>query len=117
MVHLLSQVEAQRLEVVQRDEELTLAGQRLRRDQEALQEAWAQLERLERLETHMSETQEQLKREMEQRRSLQEEKERLEEKLEQFREQKGGRDGSGPVQADGHTVSINYQPHTPNKSK
>lgn len=113
MVHLLSQVEAQKLEVVRKEEELTLGSQRSRRDQEALLEAQAQLERL---EAQMSETQEQLEREVETRRRLEEEKDRLEERLNQFREQRGAREGSGPLQADGHSVSINYQSHTLNKS-
>lgn len=113
VVHLLSQVEAQKLEVVRKEEELTLGSQRTRRDQEALLEARAQLERL---EARRSEAQEQLEREMERRKSLEEEKERLEERLNQFREQRGGMEGSGPLQADGHSVSISYQAHTPNKS-
>lgn len=103
VVHLLSQVEAQKLEVVRKEEELTLGSQRSRRDHEALLEARAQQERL---EAQMSELQEQLEREMERRKSLEEEKERLEERLKQFREQRGGRDESGPLQADGHAVSI-----------
>uniref|UniRef100_A0A8P4KIH0 Pericentrin/AKAP-450 centrosomal targeting domain-containing protein n=1 Tax=Dicentrarchus labrax TaxID=13489 RepID=A0A8P4KIH0_DICLA len=86
VVHLLSQVEAQKLEVVRKEEELNLASQRSRRDQEALLEARAQLERL---ESQMSEAQEQLEREMERR-----------------KRQRGGKEGSGPLQADGHTVSI-----------
>lgn len=106
VVHLLSQVEAQKLEVVRKEEELTLGSQRSRRDQEALLDARAQLERL---EARMSEAQEQLERETERRKSLEEEKERLEERLNQLGEQRGGREGSGPPQADGHTVSINYQ--------
>lgn len=106
VVHLLSQVEAQKLEVVRKEEELTLGSQRSRRDQEALLEARAQLERL---EAQTSEAQELLQREMEERKSLEEEKERLEEKLKQFREQRGEREGGGPLQADGHSVSINSQ--------
>lgn len=112
-MHLLSQVEAQKLEVVRKEEELTLGSQRSRRDQEALLEARAQLERL---ETQMSEAQEQLEREVESRKRLEEEKERLEERLNQFQEQRGGREGSGLLQADGHTVSHIYQSHTCNKS-
>ncbi|XP_041812023.1 A-kinase anchor protein 9 isoform X2 [Chelmon rostratus] len=102
VVHLLSQVEAQKLEVVRKEEELTLGSQRSRRDQEALLEARAQLERL---ETQMSEAQEQLEREVESRKRLEEEKERLEERLNQFQEQRGGREGSGLLQADGHTAA------------
>lgn len=106
VVHLLSQVETQKLEVVRKDEELTLGSQRSRRDQEALLEARAQLERL---EAQMSEAQEQLERETERRKSLEEERERLEERLNQLGEQRGGREGGGPLQADGHTVSTNCQ--------
>ncbi|KAI3358086.1 hypothetical protein L3Q82_003096 [Scortum barcoo] len=102
VVHLLSQVEAQKLEVVRKQEELTLGSQRSRRDQEALLEARAQLERL---EAQMSEAQEQLDRETERRKSLEEEKERLEERLNQFGEQRRGREGSGPLQADRHTAA------------
>lgn len=102
-------MEVQRLEVVRKEEELTLGSQRARRDQEALREARAQLERL---EARMSEAQEQLEREMERGKSLEEEKERLEERLNQIREQRGGKEGSGLVQADGHTVSTNCQSHT-----
>ncbi|XP_037649678.1 A-kinase anchor protein 9 isoform X2 [Sebastes umbrosus] len=101
VVHLLSQVEAQKLEVVRKEEVLTLGSQRSRRDQEALLEARAQQERL---EARMSESQEQLEREMERRKSLEEEKERLEERLNQLEEQRGGREGSGPLQADGHSA-------------
>jgi len=110
VVHLLSQVEAQKLEVVRKEEELTLGSQRSRRDQEALLEARAKLERL---EAQMSEAQEQLERETGRRRSLDEEKERLEERLNQLAEQRGEREGSGHLQADGHSVSIN-ESHTPN---
>ncbi|XP_068431052.1 A-kinase anchor protein 9 isoform X3 [Clinocottus analis] len=100
VVHLLSQVEAQKLEVVRKEEELTLGSQRSRRDQEALLDARAKLERL---EAQMSETQEQLQREMGKRKSLEGEKERLEERLNQLPDQRGEREGSGPLQADGHT--------------
>ncbi|XP_069032331.1 A-kinase anchor protein 9 isoform X1 [Embiotoca jacksoni] len=100
VVHLLSQVEVQKLEVVRKEEELTLASQRSRREQEALLEARVQLERL---EAQMSEVQEQLGRELERRKCLEEEKERLEERLNQFGEQRGERDGSGPLQADGQS--------------
>lgn len=103
VVHLLGQVEAQKLEVVRKEEELTLASQRSRRDQEALLEARAQLESR---EAQMSETQEQLDREMERRKGLEDEKERLEERLTQVGEQRGQRDRSGPQQADSHSVSV-----------
>lgn len=99
-------MEVQKLEVVRKDEELTLGSQRWRKDQEALREARAQLERL---ETQLSEVQEQLEREMERRKSLEEEKERLEERLNQFTE-RDGKEGSVLVQADGHTVSTCVPP-------
>lgn len=92
VVDLLSQVEVQRLEVVRKEEELTLASQRSRRDQEALLEARAQLQGL---EAQMSEVQEQLESELDRRRSLEEEKERLEGRLNQL----GERGASGPLQA------------------
>ncbi|XP_039977214.1 A-kinase anchor protein 9 isoform X2 [Xiphias gladius] len=101
VVHLLGQVEAQKLEVVRKEEELTLASQRSRRDQEALLEARSQLESR---EAQMSETQEQLDREMERRKGLEDEKERLEERLTQVGEQRGQRDRSGPQQADSHST-------------
>uniref|UniRef100_A0A3B4UKF2 Pericentrin/AKAP-450 centrosomal targeting domain-containing protein n=1 Tax=Seriola dumerili TaxID=41447 RepID=A0A3B4UKF2_SERDU len=104
VVHLLSQVEAEKLEVVRKEEEMTLASQRSRRDQETLLEARAQLESL---EVRMSATQEQLEREVERRKSLEEEKERLEEKLTRA----GQREGSGPQQADSHSVSITESHH------
>lgn len=100
VVHLLSQVEVQKLEVVRKDEELTLANQKSRRDQEALLEARAQLDRL---GVQMSEVQEQLKQELERRKTLEEEKERLEERLNQLGGQRGGREEGGPLQADGRS--------------
>ncbi|KAL3043728.1 hypothetical protein OYC64_003565 [Pagothenia borchgrevinki] len=100
VVQLLSQVEAQKLEVVRKEEELHLGSQRSRRDQEALLEARAQLERL---EVRMSETQEQLEGETERRKGLEEEKEKLEERLHQSGEQSGGREGSAPLQGDGQS--------------
>ncbi|KAM4631015.1 A-kinase anchor protein 9 isoform 1-T1 [Polymixia lowei] len=103
VVDLLGEVEAQKLEAVRREEELTLAGQKSRRDQEALQEARAKLESL---EAQMSEAQVQLEREVEKRRSLEEERERLEERVAQIgqlREGKGGE--SGPALADGHSAA------------
>ncbi|XP_062291626.1 A-kinase anchor protein 9 isoform X2 [Scomber scombrus] len=102
VVHLLSQVEAQKLEVVRKEEELTLTGQSSRRDQEALLETRAKLENL---EAQMSETQEQLERELERRKSLEEEKERLEEKLARLGEHREGEsEGSGLVQGDGRNA-------------
>ncbi|MED6273439.1 hypothetical protein CHARACLAT_006373 [Characodon lateralis] len=93
-VHLLGQVEAQRLEVVRKEEELTLANRKSRRDQDGLQEARAHLERL---MVQMSEVQQQLDGELEKRKSLEEEKERLEERLHQL----GARKESGPQSAVG----------------
>lgn len=105
MVRLLSQVEAEKLEVVRKEEETTLASQRSQRDQEALLEARAQLESL---DTRLLETQEQLEREVERRRSLEEEKERLEERLNRA----GRREESGAQQVDGHSVRITEsRPH------
>ncbi|XP_029919471.1 A-kinase anchor protein 9 isoform X2 [Myripristis murdjan] len=102
VVHLLGEVEAQKLEVVRKQEELTLVGQRSRRDQEALLAARAQLESL---EVRMSEAQEQLERELERRKSLEEEKERLEERLAQRGEQReGDRAGGGVLPADGRSA-------------
>ena len=84
--------------MVRREEDLTLTNQRSRRDQEALLEARAQLEKL---EARMSEVQEQLDGELERRRSLEEEKERLQERLNQL----GKREGSGHPQTDSQSVS------------
>uniref|UniRef100_A0A3Q3CDE7 A kinase (PRKA) anchor protein 9 n=1 Tax=Haplochromis burtoni TaxID=8153 RepID=A0A3Q3CDE7_HAPBU len=100
VVDLLSQVEAQKLEVVRKEEELTLVSQRSRRDQEALLEAQAKLERL---EAEMAKVQEQLRRELENRQSLEEENERLEGRLNQLGEQ---REGTGPVEADGRSQAV-----------
>uniref|UniRef100_A0A3Q3M890 A kinase (PRKA) anchor protein 9 n=1 Tax=Mastacembelus armatus TaxID=205130 RepID=A0A3Q3M890_9TELE len=112
VVHLLTQVEAQKLEVVRKEEELTLANQRSRRDKEELQEVQAQLESL---EAQMSEAQEQLERELQRRRSLEEEKERLEERLNQTGEPGEERKESGSLQADGHSVSISSTGHDKNQ--
>lgn len=101
MVHLLGQVEAQRLEVVRKEEELTLASQRSRHNQEALLEARAQLESL---EARMLEAQEKLERELQRRRNLEEKEERLEDKLNQSGEQRGERTESGL----GCNVSTNF---------
>uniref|UniRef100_A0A3B5MSW5 Pericentrin/AKAP-450 centrosomal targeting domain-containing protein n=1 Tax=Xiphophorus couchianus TaxID=32473 RepID=A0A3B5MSW5_9TELE len=76
VVHLLSQVEAQRLEVVRKEEELTLVNQKSRRDQDGLQEARIELDRL---KVRMSEVKQQLEEEQQKRKSLEEEKERVEE--------------------------------------
>lgn len=91
MVHLLSQLEVQKLEVVQKEEELTAGRRELRREQEALQEARAQLETL---EAQISESQEQLGRELEKSKDLEEERERLEGKVHWLIEQSGAREVS-----------------------
>ncbi|XP_028452592.1 A-kinase anchor protein 9 isoform X4 [Perca flavescens] len=117
VVRLLSQVEAQKLEVVRKEEQLTLGSQRSRRDHEALLQARAQLESL---EARMSEAQEQLQREMEKRKSVEEEKERLEERLNKLGEERGGREGSGPLQADGHSfksVLLYFPQQTTDRTK
>uniref|UniRef100_H3DJI4 Pericentrin/AKAP-450 centrosomal targeting domain-containing protein n=1 Tax=Tetraodon nigroviridis TaxID=99883 RepID=H3DJI4_TETNG len=92
VVNLLSQLEVQRLGAVQKEEELSTGRQKLRREQEALRVARAQLEAL---EAQMSESQEQLGRELEKSRSLEEEREQLEEKLCWLREQSGRREVVG----------------------
>lgn len=96
MVHLLSQLEVQRLEVVQKEDEMDVGRQKLRREQEALQAARAQLETL---EAQLSESQEQLGRELKKSKALEEEREQLEEKLYWFREQSGRREVSRAMQA------------------
>lgn len=98
MVHLLSQVEGQRLEALRKEEELTLANQRSSRDQEALLEVGTKVKIL---EAQLSEVQEQLERALESKKSLEEEKENLEERLNHF----GEREGTGPLQADRQSVS------------
>ncbi|XP_045915257.1 A-kinase anchor protein 9 isoform X4 [Micropterus dolomieu] len=113
VVHLLSQVEAQKLEVVRKEEELTLGTQRSRWDQEALLEARAQLQQL---EARMSEAQEQLEREMERRKILEEEKDRLEERLNQSGDQRGGRKESGPLQVHGHSQAA-WHSESPQRTK
>lgn len=94
MVHLLSQLEVQKLEVVQKEEELTAGRRELRREQEALQVARAQLETL---EAQISESQEQLGRELEKSKDLEEERERLEGKVHWFIERSGAREVSPPI--------------------
>lgn len=81
MVHLLSQVEAHRLKVLQKEEELTLANQKSQHSQEAQQEAAVQLQRL---EAELTEVQEHLRTERDRRRTLEEQKEKLEERLHLF---------------------------------
>lgn len=97
-MHLLSQVEAQRLEVVRKAEELALANQKSRRDEEALVEVQA---RKEVLKTQMAEVQGQLKREQEWRKNLEEENQRLEERLNQL----GQEEESGTPQVGSESVS------------
>lgn len=91
---MLSQLEVQKLEVVQKEEELTAGRRELRREQEALQVARAQLEML---EAQISESQEQLGRELEKSKDLEEERERLEGKVHWFIEQSGAREVSPPM--------------------
>lgn len=100
MVDLLSQVEAQRLEVVRKEEELTLGAQRMRREQETLQEARAQLEGL---KARMQEVQEQLGRETERGKVLEEEKGRLEERISQLAV--GGSGGGGGEESNSATAA------------
>ncbi|XP_077363788.1 uncharacterized protein akap9 isoform X3 [Festucalex cinctus] len=78
VVRLLSQIEAEKLEVLRKDEELTLAGLKARQHNEALLDARAQLESL---EARLSETRDLLANEEARRRGLEEDKERLEERL------------------------------------
>ncbi|KAM9386311.1 A-kinase anchor protein 9 isoform 2-T2 [Pholidichthys leucotaenia] len=112
VVNLLSQVEAQRLEVVRKDEELTLSNQRSRRDQEAL---LGEREKMESLEVQMSAVQEQLERETERRRSLEEEKKRLEERINRVEEQRGDGEGRRSLQADG--VNAAWHDESTNRTK
>lgn len=105
MVHLLSQLEVQKLEVVQKEEELTAGRRELRREQEALQVARAQLETL---EAQISESQEQLGRELEKSKDLEEERERLEGKVHWFIEQSGAREVSPVIDQCPHRPRIWY---------
>ncbi|XP_037119132.1 A-kinase anchor protein 9 isoform X2 [Syngnathus acus] len=78
LVQLLSQMEAEKLEVLRKDEELALAGLKSKQSNEALLDALAQLDNL---KARLSETRDLLAREEARRRSLEEDKERLEERL------------------------------------
>ncbi|RVE67246.1 hypothetical protein OJAV_G00115680 [Oryzias javanicus] len=69
VVHLLSQVEAHKLKVVQIEEELTLTNQKSQHSQEVQREAEVQLQRL---EAELTEVQEHLRTERDRRRSLEE---------------------------------------------
>ncbi|CAN9503692.1 unnamed protein product [Ophioblennius macclurei] len=100
VVQLLGQVEAQKLEVVRRDEELTLGAQRSRRDQEELLEARTQMETL---QAQMLEVQEQLEAELDRRMVLEEEREKMEERLQQ--RGGGGGGGGGGREESGETPS------------
>ncbi|XP_061903612.1 A-kinase anchor protein 9 isoform X1 [Entelurus aequoreus] len=75
VVHLLSKVEAHKLEGVRKQEELTVVGHKSKGNQQALLEAQV---RLENLEAQLLGTREQLEREVERRRTLEEERDRLE---------------------------------------
>ncbi|XP_077405564.1 A-kinase anchor protein 9 isoform X4 [Vanacampus margaritifer] len=92
VVLLLSQMEAEKLEVLRKDEALTLAGLKARQHNEALLDARAQLESL---EARLSETRDLLANEAARRRSLEEDKERLEERL-------AREGGAGPLPAPHH---------------
>ncbi|XP_064839611.1 A-kinase anchor protein 9 isoform X8 [Oncorhynchus masou masou] len=94
VVSLLDEVEAQKLAVVQREEELTSAAQRSCKDQEALREAKGQLESL---GEQAREAMEQLKREVQQGMRLEQEKERLQERVVQLGETREG-ERSGTLQ-------------------
>ncbi|XP_061124051.1 A-kinase anchor protein 9 isoform X2 [Syngnathus typhle] len=78
LVQLLSQMEAEKLEVLRKDEELALAGLKSKQSNQALVDALAQLDNL---KARLSETRDLLAREEARRRSLEEDKERLEERL------------------------------------
>lgn len=97
VVHLLSQVEAQKLEAVRKEEELTLVNQRSRRDQEALLEAQAQSGNL---KARMTQTQEQLEREVQKSKHLEEQRDRLG----RVGEDRVDGQGSGPLHAEGHST-------------
>ncbi|XP_061598345.1 A-kinase anchor protein 9 isoform X3 [Cololabis saira] len=103
VVHLLSQVEVQRLEVVRKEEELTLLNQRSSRDQQVLLEARAKAERL---EGQMSEVQEQLDRALESKVLLEEERENLTERLNHFGEARG----TGALQTDSQSQATGRTP-------
>ncbi|XP_031644533.1 A-kinase anchor protein 9 isoform X5 [Oncorhynchus kisutch] len=96
VVSLLDEVEAQKLEAVGREQELTSAAQRSCQDQEALREARGQLESLgEQARDAMA----QLVREVQQGKRLEQEKEMLQEKVVRLGEMRGGETvGSGTQQ-------------------
>ncbi|XP_037548691.1 A-kinase anchor protein 9 [Nematolebias whitei] len=98
-VHLLSQVEAQRLEVLRKVEELALANQKSKRDEEVLVEVQA---RRDVLKTQMADVQEQLEREQEWRKNLEEENQRLEERLNQL----GQEEESGAPQVGSQSQAV-----------
>lgn len=109
MVDLLSQVEAQRLEVVRKEEELTLGAQRMRREQEALQEARTQLEEL---KAQMQEVQEQLGRETDRGKVVEEEKERLEERISQL-----AVGGGGEIKSDSADATSSWHGRSADRTK
>ncbi|XP_042165991.1 A-kinase anchor protein 9 isoform X5 [Oncorhynchus tshawytscha] len=96
VVSLLDEVEAQKLEAVGREQELTSAAQRSCQDHEALREARGQLESLgEQARDAMA----QLVREVQQGKRLEQEKEMLQEKVVRLGEMRGGETvGSGTQQ-------------------
>ncbi|KAL0962245.1 hypothetical protein UPYG_G00337570 [Umbra pygmaea] len=93
VVHLLNEVEVQKLAAVQDEEALTTAAQRSREDREALREAKGQLESL---GEQAREVTEQLEREVQRGRCLEQEKERLQERVIHLEE--GERAGRGTQQ-------------------
>ncbi|XP_071229891.1 A-kinase anchor protein 9-like isoform X3 [Salvelinus alpinus] len=96
VVSLLDEVEAQKLEAVGREQELTSAAQRSCQDQEALRETRGQLESL---GEQARDTMAQLVREVQQGKRLEQEKERLQEKVVRLGEMRGGEMvGSGTQQ-------------------
>lgn len=105
-------MEAQRLEVVRKEEELTLGAQRMRREQEALQEAQAQLEGL---KARTQEVQEQLGRERERGKVLEEEKGRLEERISQLAV--GGRGGGGGEESNSAAATSAWHDRSADRTK
>lgn len=84
-----------------------MVNQRSRRDQEALLEAQAQSGNL---KARMTQTQEQLEREVQKSKHLEEQRDRLEERLGRVGEDRVDGQGSGPLHAEGHSVSTRLLP-------
>lgn len=109
MVHLLGELETQKLEAVKQQEEISLGLHHTQRDQEALQEARA---RFSQLEEWVSDTQRQLEREGQRRRCLEEEKEVLEERLAELGQRLAGEaQGVGSAAMDAQDVSVSRSFH------